>query len=102
MLKNQSTAEDVFTQLVDTVDQEMAADSSHHPEQTGRPAQLPPPALALTASPTRSVTVDLPLSTLDRLKRATHHQALASELPSTMKEIVDSAINAWCDQRGYK
>ncbi len=102
MPKNRSNAEDVFSQLVDSVDQEMVAHSSHHLDQTSRVTQLPPPAAALTATPTRSVTVDLPLSTLERLKRATHHQALASELPSTMKEIVTSAINAWCDQRGNK
>jgi hypothetical protein len=37
-----------------------------------------------------------------RLARVAHLQAASELLPNTQWEIVDQAINEWCDKRGYE
>jgi hypothetical protein len=40
-------------------------------------------------------------STKKRLARASHLQAASESEPCTQWEIVDQAINEWCESRGY-
>jgi hypothetical protein len=41
------------------------------------------------------------VATKKRLARAAHLQAASDLLPNTQWEIVDQAINEWCEKNGY-
>lgn len=57
-------------------------------------AEQPPQPVSLS-------TLILP-QTKRRLARVAHLQAASELLPNTQWEIVDQAINEWCDKHGYE
>lgn len=66
-----------------------------------------PKSEATSDSPQQPAAPPVSLSTLvfaatkKRLARAAHLQAASDQHPNTQWEIVDRAINEWCDKNGY-